>query len=93
MAKNAKYKECKKYSKNLYTKFPTNQQEQNNLIQNIERKITNDQNKTLTVPTPKKEMQAAISEMENGKAPGIDELPIEFYETNFELIQNDLQQL
>ena len=86
MAKNAKYKECKKYSKNLYTKFPTNQQ-------NIERKITNDQNKTLTVPTPKKEMEAALSEMENGKAPGIDELPIEFYETNFELIQNDLQQL
>ena len=31
--------------------------------------------------------------MEYGKTPAIDGLPIALYETNFELIQNDLQQL
>ena len=30
--------------------------------------------------------------MEKGKTPEINGLPIEFYETNFNLIQNDLQQ-
>lgn len=31
--------------------------------------------------------------MENGKSPGIDGLPIEFYKSQYELIKNDLLQL
>lgn len=31
--------------------------------------------------------------MEKGKNPGVDGLPKEFYETYFELLQNDLQPL
>ena len=86
-------KECKKYCQTLYTKFPTNKQEQNNLLQNVEKKISNDQNKTLTAAITEKEIQIADWKMKNGKTSGIDGLPIEFYESNFELIQNNLQQL
>lgn len=31
--------------------------------------------------------------MENGKTPGIDGLLIEFYKTNFDFLQSDLQRL
>ena len=76
---------------NLYTKFPKDQQEQNCLLENLENKVNNDQNKTPTKPITKKETQLAISEMEKGKAPGIDGLPVELYETNLNLIQIHLQ--
>ena len=76
---------------NLYTKFPMDQQEQNCLLENLENKVNNNQNKTPTKPITKKETQLAISKMEKGKTPGIDGLPIELYETNFDLIQIDLQ--
>ena len=86
-------KECKKCYNELYSKANKNQHEQNKLLKKIVKEVTQEQNQNLTRPLTIKEIQKAISEMEPAKTPGIDGLPVEFYETNFELLKNDLQQL
>ena len=57
------------------------------------KKVNENQNIILTKRITKKEIQQSISEMAKGKTPGIDGLPMEFYEMFFNLIQNGLQQL
>lgn len=41
----------------------------------------------------KNELKQAINQMENNKLPGLDGIPIEFYKTFYEVIENDLLQL
>ena len=66
---------------------------QGNLLEPIKQKVTNEENKKLTQTITLAELKTAIFQMENGKSPGIDGLPIESYKSFYELFKNDLLQL
>ena len=59
----------------------------------MKKKITHEDNENLTKTITLAELKTAIFQMENGKSPGIDCLPIEFYKTFHELFKTDLLQL
>ena len=83
--------ECKNYFQNLYTKQKTCEKTQNLLLKYISNKITNEKNNKLTKQIEITEIKEAIQSMENGKSPGIDGIPIEFYKELIEIIKKDLQ--
>ena len=83
--------ECKNYFQNLYTKQKTCEKTQNLLLKYISHKITNEQNNKLTKQIEITEIKEAIQSMENGKSPGLDGIPIEFYKEFIEIIKKDLQ--
>ena len=84
---------CKKFFSDLYTKTQTNAQIQEKLLNPLKAKITNEDNKKLTQQITFAELKTAIFQLENGKSPGIDGIPIEFYKSYYEYIKNDLLQL
>ena len=86
-------KECRNFCQNLYTKFKTCNKTQNQLLQNIPKAVTIEQNETLTNPIAKKEIKEGIFQMENQKSPGIDGIPIEFYKDFHTYKEQDLLQL
>ena len=53
--------------------------------------ITNEQNNKLTKQIEITVIKEAIQSMENAKSPGIDSIPIEFYNGFTETIKKDLQ--
>ena len=59
----------------------------------MKKKITHEDNENLTKTITLAELKTALFQMENGKSPGIDGLPIEFYKTFHELFKTDLLQL
>ena len=84
-------KECKNYFQKIYKKQETCEKTQNELLQNIKKTITENQNTNLSREIQISEIKEAIFNMEKGKSPGIDGLPIEFYKHFFETIKYDLQ--
>ena len=88
---NSEILECKNYFQNLYTKQKTCEKTQNLLLKYISHKITNEQNNKLTKQIEITEIKEAIQSMENGKSPGLDGIPIEFYKEFIEIIKKDLQ--
>ena len=85
--------ECKNYFQNLYTKQNTCEKTQNLLLKHITNEITNDENNKFTKQIQITEIKEAIQSMENGKSPGIDGIPIEFYKEFIETIKKDLQKI
>ena len=85
--------ECKNYFQNLYTKQNTCEKTQNLLLKHITNEITNDENNKFTKQIQITEIKEAIQSMENGKSPGIDSIPIEFYKEFIETIKKDLQKI
>ena len=80
--------ECKKFYQKLYNKQKTCETTQKQLLQNINSKISNNQNQTRTKEIETSEIKLAIQNMENDKSPGIDGIPVkEFYE----ILKKDLQ--
>ena len=55
--------------------------------------MKNEQNEYLTKLIIKNELKQAIYQMQNDKSPGIDGIPVEFYKTFNETLENDLIQL
>ena len=55
--------------------------------------MKNEQNEYLTKLIIKNELNQAIYQMQNDKSPGIDGIPVEFYKTFYETLENDLIQL
>ena len=84
---------CKNFFSDLYTKTQTNAKIQEKLLNPLKAKITNEDNKKLTQQITFAELKTAIFQLENGKSPGIDGIPIEFYKSYYEYIKNDLLQL
>ena len=84
---------CKNLFSDLYTKTQTNAQIQEKLLNPLKAKITNEDNKKLTQQITFAELKTAIFQLKNGKSPGIDGIPIEFYKSYYGYTKNDLQQL
>ena len=55
--------------------------------------MENEQNEQLTKSINKNELKQAIYQMQNDKSPGIDGIPVEFYKTFYETLENGLIQL
>ena len=55
--------------------------------------MKNEQNEYLTKLIIKNELNQARYQMQNDKSPGIDGIPVEFYKTFYETLENDLIQL
>ena len=85
-------KECQKFYQ-TYKKQKNCEATQNELLNNIPKLVQTDQNRQLTKPINKNELQRAINQMKNEKSPGIDGIPIEFHKTFYKLLENDLLQL
>ena len=85
--------ECENFYQKLYTNHKTCSDTQKQLLQQIKPKITELQNQKLTKQIQITEIQQALQTMENGKSPGIDGIPIEFYKEFFDLLKKDLQDI
>ena len=82
-------KECKNFYQKLYKNQKTCCDTQKQLLQQIKPKITDLQNQKLTKQIQITEIQQALQTMENGKSPGIDGIPIEFYKEFFDILKKD----
>ena len=82
--------EWKNYHQKLCNKQNACQTAQKELLQNITPKISNIQNQKLKQQIQIPEIQEAIQNMENGKSPGVDGLPIEFNKEFFEILKKHL---
>ena len=56
-------------------------------------KIKNTQNEKLIKEIEITEIQQALQTMENRKSPGIDGIPVEFYQEFFDLLKKDLKDI
>ena len=61
------------------------------MLQNINSKISDNQNQTQTKEIETSEIKLAIHNMENDKSPGIDGIPVKFYKEFYEILKKDLQ--
>lgn len=71
--------ECQNYFQVLYKNQETCETTQNQLLENITNKISDNQNSLLSQKIHITEIKEATFNMRNGKSPGIDGLPTEFY--------------
>ena len=63
------------------------------MLQQIKPKFSDTQNQKLTKQIQIIEIQQALQTMKNGKLPGIDGIPVEFYKYFFDLLKQDLQHI
>ena len=66
---------------------------QKQLLKHVNSKISNTQNQQLIKKIEITEIQQALHTMENGKLPGIDGIPVEFYKEFFDLFKKNLQDI
>ena len=83
-------KECKNFYQKLYNKQKNCSGTQKELLTNIPKLVQYNQNEKLIIPISKNELKEAIDQMENDKSPGIDGIPIEFYNIFYDKIEKDL---
>ena len=80
----------KSFYESLYNAEPCDKSIQMQLLTKIDKQISADQNDALTRPFTRQELEKSIKQMANGKSPGLDGLPTEFYKQFFDLIADDL---
>ena len=83
-------KETKNFYESLYTAEDTDPNAQEEMFAHIDKTITEEQNEVLSANRSKREILEAITSMANGKSPGSDGLPPEFYKTFEHLLADDL---
>ena len=71
----------------LYTPEKVNKKTQDRLLGNIKNKISREQKEKLDAPITIEELKTAIFQMLTGKTPGLDGIPIEFYQEFWEQIK------
>ena len=77
-----------KFYTNLYTPSKVNTKTQERILGNIKCKVTQEQRQTLDAPITLEEIKKAVFQMQTGKSPGLDGIPIEFYQEFWEIIKN-----
>ena len=78
-------KETKNFYESLYTAEDNDPTAQEEMFAHIDKTITEEQNEALSSNISKRKILEAITSMQNGKSPGSDGLPPEFYKT-FDLL-------
>ena len=77
-----------KYYQNLYTPNKINVNTQDKLLKNIKNKINLEQKEMLDALITLEEIRTAIFQMKPGKSPGLDGIPVEFYQEFWEEIKD-----
>ena len=72
----------------LYSEEPPNINTQNWLIDHLNSKLSANSRENLEKDLTEEEFKTSIKEMQNGKSPGIDGIPKEFYQKFWSLIKN-----
>ena len=76
-----------KFYRNLYTQNKVNTKTQDRLLRNIKTKVTQEQKLKLDAQNLEDEVKTAIFQMQKGKSPGLDGIPVEFYQEYWEQIK------
>ena len=76
------------YYTSLYTPSPVNHTTQNKLLRNVHTSVSRQDRDALDAPFTLAELQAAVRSLKPGKSPGLDGLPIEFYQRFWPLLQH-----
>ena len=77
-----------KFYTKLYTPETTSTKKQEKLLRNIKQKITEEQKELLDALITIEEIKIAIFQMQSGKSPGLDGIPVEFYQEYWEEIKD-----
>ena len=64
-----------------------NEKVQEKLLRNVKNKITSEERDKLDAPITEEEIKKAIYQMQPGKSPGLDGIPVEFYQEYWEQIK------
>ena len=83
----------KDYYQALYTKQDTSTQEQQKFLNEIDQTLPQHIADKIDAPITKDELKRTMQNMEHNKAPGIDGLPIEFLETFWEEIKEEMEEI
>ena len=86
-------KTVRKFYKDLYKKQNTDADEAKHFIENIKTSLTNDENGFLNVQLSNEELLKAANSLATGKSPGIDGIPVEFYQQYWGLVGEDFTKL
>ena len=66
---------------------------QQQFLENVNKKLNEQDKQILDLPITLDEIQATIRNTDTNKSPGIDGLPIEFYQTFWPILKNELQEI
>ena len=86
-------KEQVRFYKELYSKVPTDKVAQDRLLNLLDRKLTNEQRDSCEGQLTVGECLVAVKSMTNGKTPGSDGLPKEFYLSFWDLLKEDFVEM
>lgn len=77
----------------LYTLKTHNVEQRKNILENIDLILTKEKNQQLVKDISKEEVFNAINTLQEGKSPGIDGLPIEFYKKTWFLLKHEITKM
>ncbi|KAI9559441.1 pol-like protein [Daphnia sinensis] len=77
----------------LYTLKPHSKDQRWEVLENIQSILTDDINQQLVKEISENEVLNAINTLQEGKSPGIDGLPIEFYKKIWPLLKNEITEM
>ena len=82
-----------KYYEKLYKNEPFDETLQNKFLDLINNKISDAEKETLETNVTEDEIYTAVKNLSTNKAPGIDGIPIEFYQKYWNIIKNEFVQI
>ena len=82
-----------KYYKNLYKDEPYDEILQNEFLELISNKLNDSDKENLGIEISENEIFIAVNDLNTNKAPGIDGIPIEFYQKYWEIIKKEFVQV
>ena len=83
----------KTYYQNLFTKTELCQTSQNYVLPHINKSLSADENQILNERLTKQELKTTLDRFENGKSPGYNGLPAEFYKFFRQNLEDDFEEL
>ena len=86
-------KAVRKFYKNLYKKQNINVEGASDFLDNIKTPLTNEENGFLNIKLSSEELLNAANSLATGKSPGIDGIPVEFYQHYWSLVGEDFTKL
>ena len=77
----------------MYTSNPTDENLQNDFFQHINAKLDEQAKHNLELPITQDELHSTSKNTDTNKSPGIDGLPIEFFQTFWQEVKTELEQI